>query len=115
VATLFVWLTLEVNTFLSIHLRGLQAGGVTILWSLFAFALLLTGIRSSLRERRYVGLILFSIVAFKVFFVDLASLDQFYRIIAFIVLGLLVTGGSFLYLRARQKFVTPGDTRQQET
>jgi len=50
-----------------------------------------------------------------VFFVDLASLDQFYRIIAFIVLGLLVTGGSFLYLRARQKFVTPGDTRQQET
>ena len=53
---------------------------------------------------RYVGLGLFTVVGFKVFFVDLASLDQFYRIIAFILLGVLVLCGSFLYLKYRQTF-----------
>jgi uncharacterized membrane protein len=109
VAALFVWFTLEVNTFLGLHLPGLRAGGVSILWSLFALGMLLSGIRSNQRHQRYVGLTLFTIVACKVFFSDLASLDQFYRIIAFIVLGLMVTGGSFLYLRARQTFVTGND------
>jgi uncharacterized membrane protein len=106
VAALFVWLTLEVNTFLGLHLPGLRAGGVSILWSLFALGMLLSGIRSNHRHQRYTGLTLFTTVACKVFFSDLASLDQFYRIIAFIILGLLVTGGSFLYLRSRQSFVT---------
>jgi len=106
VAALFVWLTLEVNTFLGLHLPGLRAGGVSILWSLFALGMLLSGIRGNHRHQRYTGLTLFTTVACKVFFSDLASLDQFYRIIAFIILGLLVTGGSFLYLRSRQSFVT---------
>ena len=43
-------------------------------------------------------------VGVKVFFVDLASLDQFYRIIAFILLGVLVLCGAFLYLKYRQTF-----------
>lgn len=110
VAALFAWLTLEVNTFLGLHLPGLRAGGVSILWSLFAFGMLLSGIRGNQRNQRYAGLSLFTLVACKVFFSDLASLDQFYRIIAFIVLGLLVTGGSWLYLRARQTFVTANES-----
>ena len=109
VTALFVWLTLEVNTFLGQYLAGLRAGGVSILWALFAIVLLLAGIRSSSKYQRYSGLTLFTVVAVKVLLSDLASLDQFYRIIAFIVLGLLVTGGSFLYLRARQSFLTGAD------
>jgi uncharacterized membrane protein len=52
------------------------------------------------------GLGLFAVVSWKVLFHDLASLDQFYRIIAFIVLGIMVTSGSFLYLRSRNTFIT---------
>jgi hypothetical protein len=37
-------------------------------------------------------------------------LDQMYRIVAFILLGVLVISGSFLYLKYRQEFlVLPAD------
>ena len=47
---------------------------------------------------------IFGLVIFKVFFHDLASLDPFYRIIAFIVLGLILLGAAFIYLKFRQRF-----------
>jgi uncharacterized membrane protein len=105
--TLFVYLTLEVNTFLSYYSEGFRAGGVSILWTLFALALLIRGIARNARSLRYVGLGLFAVVAGKVFFVDLARLDDFYRIVAFIILGVLVLSGSFLYLRYRETFAPP--------
>ena len=53
-------------------------------------------------------------MAGKVFLVDLARLDQIYRIVAFIVLGVLVLSGSFLYLQYRQTFATDGDSQGEE-
>jgi uncharacterized membrane protein len=49
-----------------------------------------------------------------VFFVDLARLDQFYRIVAFIILGLLVLAGSFVYLKYKDRFAltTPGESEE---
>ena len=58
--------------------------------------------RSSVRPLRYAGLVLFAIVAWKVFFVDLKELDQFYKIIAFIFVGGLALCGSLLYLKFQQ-------------
>jgi uncharacterized membrane protein len=98
-AMLFIYLTLEVNTFLHEYLPGMQSGGVSILWSLFALVLIFRGIARNVASVRYLGLALFAIVAWKVFFVDLAQLDQFYRIVAFIVLGILTLIGSFAYLK----------------
>ena len=72
---------------------------------LVLLALILGGIVKNLRVLRYLGLALFAIVASKVFFVDLARLDQFYRIIAFILLGILTLCGSFLYLKFQDAFV----------
>ncbi|MDX1967246.1 MAG: DUF2339 domain-containing protein, partial [Planctomycetaceae bacterium] len=103
-AVLFVFLTLEVNSFLYAYLDGLRFGGVSILWSIFAFSWLLRGIWRNQRSLRYAGLILFAITIAKVFFRDLAELDQFYRIIAFIVLGVVVLAGSFIYLKYRETF-----------
>jgi uncharacterized membrane protein len=100
----FVFLSLELNTFLFHFVPALRAGGISILWSVFALGLILAGFRRELSAPRYVGLVLFAVVGFKVFFVDLASLDQFYRIIAFILLGVLVLCGAFLYLKYRQAF-----------
>lgn len=101
VGLLFIFLSLEVNTFLYHFVPGLQAGGVSILWSLFALAMIITGMWKDSRAVRYVGLGLFAIVAWKVLFVDLGRLDQLYRIIAFILLGGLVLAGSFVYIKCR--------------
>ncbi len=101
---LFIYLTLETNAFLHGYLDGLRYGGISILWSLFALGLILRGIGKRVPELRYLGLALFAIVAWKVFFVDLSELDQFFRIIAFIVLGILTLCGSFIYLKYQDRF-----------
>ena len=103
-ATLFTFLSLELNTFLAVFVHGMRAGGVSILWSLFAFGWLLQGIWRNIRPLRYAGLALFGVVIAKVFFRDLAELDSFYRIIAFIILGVMVLAGSFIYLKYRETF-----------
>jgi uncharacterized membrane protein len=113
-ALTFVFLTLELNTVLATFVPTARAGGISVLWSLFALALIVRGIHAGSAALRYVGLGLFVIVAFKVFLVDLASLDQFYRIVAFIVLGLLVLSGAFLYLRYRSVFAQMNKAVEEE-
>lgn len=100
----FIWSTLELNTYLHHYVPGLQAGGVSILWSLFALGLILVGIRRDARTLRFAGLGLFAVVAWKIFFVDLARLDQLYRIVAFLLLGIVVLCGSLVYLKYRHRF-----------
>ena len=113
--TLFIYSTLEVNTVLAQFVPGLRAGGVSILWSVFALSLLLQGIRREQRPLRYMGLGLFSVVAAKVFFFDLANLDALYRIVAFLILGGLVICGSFLYLSSRRTFSTESDEEEEQS
>lgn len=109
VGTLFVYLTLETNSFLDAYHPGLRAGGVSIVWAAFALALVLAGIARGVGPLRWAGLVLFAIVSAKVFLHDLASLDTFWRIVAFLVLGLLLIAGSFVYLRFRETFTVKAD------
>jgi uncharacterized membrane protein len=102
----WVFLTLELNTFLSQYVQDLRAGGISILWSVFALGLIVGGIHQKQGALRFTGLGLFTIVGFKIFFSDLANLDQFYRIVAFILLGVLILSGAFLYLKHRQTFAS---------
>ena len=54
--------------------------------------------------------------AVKVFFIDLAGLDQLYRIVAFIVLGVVVLVMSSLFLKYRHRFeMNPEDTAKKES
>ncbi|HEX4128695.1 MAG TPA: DUF2339 domain-containing protein [Pirellulales bacterium] len=103
-ALLFVYLSLETNTVLAHFIPGMQVGGVSILWSLFAIGCLLPGIWRNIPWLRYIALGLFAVVCAKVFLSDLARLDPIYRIIAFLILGLLVLSGSFIYLKYQNRF-----------
>ncbi|MEM4248545.1 MAG: DUF2339 domain-containing protein, partial [Candidatus Nanoarchaeia archaeon] len=105
-STLFVYSTLELNTFLSYKFPLFRAGGISILWGIYALSFVLSGILKHVKALRYAGLIIFAIVIFKVFFSDLSRLSQFYRIIAFIALGLLVLAGSFVYIKFKDSFKT---------
>ncbi len=71
------------------------------------------GIHKNAGPLRFTGLGLFTVVGFKVFFSDLANLDQFYRIIAFILLGILILSGAFLYLKYRQTFASATTSQDQ--
>lgn len=102
----FLYTSLEFWTGLSRFLPEFRMGGISIYWSVFAVALLLVGILRSRTALRALGLILLGGTILKVFFVDLAGLDQLYRIIAFIGLGVLVLSGSFFYFKFSHRFIT---------
>ncbi|WP_437205695.1 DUF2339 domain-containing protein [Planctomicrobium sp. SH664] len=107
-AMTFLFTTLEWSSFLKTYVDGLRHGGVSILWATFALGLVLAGLIQNQKNLRLVGLGLFAIVAGKIFLLDLAHLDQFYRIIAFLILGVLILAGSFVYLKFRDTFAVKG-------
>jgi uncharacterized membrane protein len=76
-----------------------QQLGLSIFWTLYATALILTGMARRAAILRWQALTLFAIVVAKVFFYDLSTLSRFYRILSFLVLGVLLLSVSFLYQR----------------
>jgi uncharacterized membrane protein len=86
--------------------RGLaQSLGLSILWTCYATGLILVGLARKSALLRWQALALFGVVVAKVFLFDLSFLERFYRILSFLVLGLLLLLVSFLYQRklAEQK------------
>jgi len=74
----------------------------TIAWALFAFGLLVVGIRRRARLVRYAALGLLGVALTKLFLHDLAQLGQLYRIGAFAAVAVIAIIASFLY----QRFLT---------
>jgi hypothetical protein len=72
----------------------------SIAWALFALGLLVIGILRKIPATRYAALGLLSVTLLKLFFHDLARLNQLYRIGAFIGVAVIAMLASFAY----QKF-----------
>ena len=75
----------------------------TIAWSLFAFGLLVLGIATKVRPVRLAAIVLLCVAFSKLFLHDLASLNQLYRIGAFITVAIIAIVASFVY----QRFLSP--------
>jgi uncharacterized membrane protein len=71
----------------------------SIAWSVFALVLLVVGIAKRVRTPRYAGLGLLGVTILKLFFHDLARLDQLYRIGAFVAVAAIAMLASFAYQR----------------
>ena len=99
VAFTFLFLTSELNHVLSAKMPEMAAGGRSILWAVFGFVFLLRGLRQSRRWLRYLGLALLSIVVVKVFLIDLEKLEAIYRVVSFLVFGILLMASAFVYLK----------------
>ena len=77
--------------------RLAQQLALSLLWTLYATALIAVGMRNSLPPLRWQGLALFGLVVGKVFLLDLSYLERGYRIISFMALGVVLLVVSFLY------------------
>ncbi len=71
----------------------------SIAWGLFALTLLVIGIAKNGRPARYAALGLLVVTLLKLFFHDLAHLNQLYRIGAFIGVSVILILASFAYQR----------------
>ena len=81
----------------------------SIAWALFAFALLLIGMRQKTKWVRYAGLALLIVTLLKLFLHDFASLGPLYRIGAFIGVAVILIVASFVY----QRFLAPAQETAQ--
>jgi uncharacterized membrane protein len=66
-------------------------------------AAVVAGLLADRRRLRLGGLGLLGIAIFKVFLVDLATLESIYRVGSFVGLGLLLIGCAFAYQRVRRE------------
>jgi len=98
---LALWaLSLEVRQYFfhfNDHLNRQMA--LSLLWTVYASGLLVSGVSRNAEGLRWQALVLFGIAVGKVFLYDLSFLSGGYRIISSIVLGVVLLGVSFLYQR----------------
>src|SRR5712692_3844779 len=72
---------------------------LSLLWTAYATALILLGVKRQSALLRWQALVLFGLVVVKVFIYDSSYLERFYRIISFFILGMMLLVVSFLYQR----------------
>ena len=76
---------------------------LSVLWGGAGLALVLVGLARAAPHLRHLGLALLGLTVVKVFLFDLASAPTVLRIVAFLVTGLALLGGSWLYARYRER------------
>ncbi|MFC2042254.1 DUF2339 domain-containing protein [Chloroflexota bacterium] len=80
-------------------LRNAQNLSLTVLWAVYAAIGLVVGIAKRWRPVRLAALALLAVPIAKVFIYDVLVLEQVYRIVAFVGLGLLLIVSAYLYNR----------------
>jgi uncharacterized membrane protein len=83
---------------------------VSIFWAIYATLLTIIGFAKRFAAPRYMGLTLFIITAFKVV-VNIWSLGELYRIVSFIVFGIIALSASFIYVKYRH--ILTGDAKPE--
>jgi hypothetical protein len=86
---------------------GVRAGqmSITVVWGVFAAGLLVAGFWRRWRPLRLAGLGLFALSALKLVAVDLMHVQDIYRIVSFLVLGMLLVVASYLYHRLEKRLL----------
>ncbi|MGA0333811.1 MAG: DUF2339 domain-containing protein [Kiritimatiellia bacterium] len=82
----------------------LRSGGLSVFWGVFALGMVWGGLVKRVRALRWTGLLLFAGVALKVFLHDLASLEPLWKIMAFLLLGVVLLSAAFVYVRFQDRF-----------
>lgn len=100
----FLYSTFEIFEFWKNQLVFFRHGGVSVYWSILGLVLLLTGLKKRKKLLRLCGFFLFAATAVKIFFFDLTTLAQLWRIAAFAVIGVVTLTGAVLYIRSRSLF-----------
>jgi len=110
---LFVAANIEVATFFHDAVPRARFASISVLWALFASALMILGFMRDSTLLRQCSFVLFAGTIVKVFVRDMANVDTPYRILSFLVLGLMLGGASYLYHRFKGRIFPP--TEETET
>lgn len=102
-ALVFIVLNIETATFFHDYLLGARFAAISVLWTFFSVILMVEGLKNNNSILRKTSLVLFVITIIKVFFLDMSHISTPYRIISFVILGLVLIQVSYLYHRYKDK------------
>ncbi len=80
---------------------------LSLVWAIYSAALIIGGFSWNFKPLRVLGIALLGLTVVKVFLLDIHALDQGYRIVAFVALGLLLLAVSVLYQRRKGRAGEP--------
>ncbi len=96
-------------------MRSTEKIGYTVLWSLYSFGLVIYGILRKQQIKRITGIIFFGISLIKLLLIDTYDLSTGYRVVAYIMLGVLLLLVSFLYQRFKTLLFGDDNENKNET
>jgi uncharacterized membrane protein len=83
--------------------RQVSGRMLTVAWGVEGLGLLFAGFPLRERSMRFAGLFLLLVCVLKLFAWDLRNLEMPFRVLSFIVLGVILIGVSFFYSRFRER------------
>ena len=72
-----------------------------IIWAISGFSLMYFGLKNQLKAFPIVGIVLFGLIILKLYLVDVWEMSNVFRIVSFIVLGILILSTSFIYQKLK--------------
>ncbi len=111
---LFIVLNAEASAFFHQYLSAARFAAISVLWTVFSVGLMVLGFRHSSAALRRTAIGLFGATVLKVFLSDMANVSTPYRILSFIILGLVLTGTSYLYYRFRDRIQSVMEVEEKE-
>ncbi|MCJ7771521.1 MAG: DUF2339 domain-containing protein, partial [Desulfobacterales bacterium] len=109
---LFIVLNIETGAFFHDYLPTARFAAVSVLWALFSIGLMVLGFVKNISVLRQCAIGLFAVTMIKVFFVDMANVSTPYRIISFLILGLMLIIASYLYYRFKDAILPLPDKEE---
>jgi uncharacterized membrane protein len=110
----FVVLNYEVSAFFHDYAPTAHFAAISVLWALCSVALVVVGFQRNQVRLRQCALGLFAVTVLKVFIVDLARVSTPFRIVSFIMLGLMLIGASYLYYRYREHILPTASAEEPQ-
>jgi uncharacterized membrane protein len=109
IAAIGLWLvSFEIDRFFDVGSMAKQTA-LSVWWALYGVGLVSIGFVRRLPMSRYVGLGLFAVTLGKVLVYDLSGLDEIWRILSLIIVGLLVLATSVGYAKVAPRLLREGE------
>jgi uncharacterized membrane protein len=120
IALLFVLLSIETYLYFLETIadperaRWAAQMSLSIVWGVYATAILVVGFWRNVRSLRLSAVGLFGLTALKLVIIDMANVEEVYRIVSFFALGILMIGASYLYHRVEKQLSMSSAGRNED-